>query len=601
MSTKLRNNEYYNMQETFDMLYESSRCNNTKGINLLDIITRKNNILLAYRNIKTNNGSMTAGTDGETIMKFKEMNDDEFVELIRKSIFDYTPQPIRRVEIPKPNGTKRPLGIPTIRDRIIQQCFKQVLEPICEAKFHNHSYGFRPNRSANHAIARCQSLINIAKLHYIVDIDIEGFFDNVNHRKLIKQLHNIGVKDKRVLTIVNKMLKAPVKGIGITNKGTPQGGILSPLLSNVVLNDLDWWISSQWETFETRHTYSEIGKKYRALKESSNMKEMFIVRYADDFKIFTREYETAKKAYHGVKKYLNDNLKLNCAKGKSKITNIRKKGSDFLGFKIKARKTRGKYVADTNVSDKAKEKINKNLKELIKTIGKTNNVRNVIRYNLYVLGIQNYYRCATQVTIDFCKISYHVKSTLFNRLKSIAQKVKPKNPSELYKSLYTRRNLTYKVSGTYLFPIDDIRTKTVMNFTQSICDYTEEGRKSIYKNLEQSVTHNLMKMAREMNNQNTEYVDNKMSRYSMQKGKCSVLGIFLTAEDLHCHHIKPKVLGGTDEFKNLTIVHKGIHVLIHATQTETIEKYLNSFNLTRKQLDKLNKFRRESNLVEIIS
>jgi RNA-directed DNA polymerase len=309
------------MQETFDILYQNSKDNNTKGIDLLDIITnKKNNILLAYRNIKTNNGSMTAGTDGETIMKFKGMKENKFVELIRKAILDYKPQPIRRVEIPKPNGKKRPLGIPTIRDRIIQQCFKQVLEPICEAKFHNHSYGFRPNRSANHAIAkRCQSLINNAKLHYIVDIDIEGFFDNVSHRKLIKQLYNIGIKDKRVLTVINKMLKAPVKGIGIPTKGTPQGGILSPLLSNVVLNDLDWWVSSQWETFVTRHTYSRIGKKYRALRDSSDMKEMFIVRYADDFKIFTRNHETAIRAFHGVKKYLNDHLKLNCAKDKSKI------------------------------------------------------------------------------------------------------------------------------------------------------------------------------------------------------------------------------------------------------------------------------------------
>ncbi|PRT25429.1 group II intron reverse transcriptase/maturase [Bacillus thuringiensis] len=601
MSTKLRNNEYYNMQETFDMLYESSKCNNTKGMNLLDIILSENNILLAYRNIKTNKGSMTAGTDGETITKFKEMNEDEFVELIRKSILDYKPQPIRRVAIPKSNGTKRPLGIPTIKDRIIQQCFKQVLEPICEAKFHSHSYGFRPNRSTNHAIARCQSLINNAKLHHIVDIDIEGFFDNVNHRKLIKQLYNIGIKDKRVLTIINKMLKAPVKGIGVTNKGTPQGGILSPLLSNVVLNDLDWWISNQWETFETSQTYSSIGNKYRALRNTSNLKEMFIVRYADDFKIFTRDHETARKAFHGVKKYLEAHLNLNCAKDKSKITNIRKKGSDFLGFKLKARKTRGKYVADTYVSNKAKENINSNLKELIKRIGKTNKAKDVTRLNLYILGIQNYYRCATQVSLDFSKIAYRVKSTLFNRLRSIAKKEKPKNPSGLYKSLYTRKNSTYKVSGIYLFPVDDIRTKTVLNFTQSISDYTKEGRQKIYKNLEQTITHNLMKMIRGTNNQNTEYVDNKVSRYSMQKGKCSVLGIFLTAEDLHCHHIKPRALGGTDEFKNLTIVHKGIHVLIHAKQTETIERYLKYFNLTKTQLEKLNEFRRISNLFEIVT
>ncbi len=223
------------------------------------------------------------------------------------------------------------------------------------------------------------------------------------------------------------------------------------------------------------------------------------------------------------------------------------------------------------------------------------------RLNLYILGIQNYYRCATQVSLDFSEIAYRVKSTLFNRLRSIAKKEKPKNPSGLYKSLYTRKNSTYKVSGIYLFPVDDIRTRTVLNFTQSISDYTKEGRQKIYKNLEQTITHNLMKMIRGTNNQNTEYVDNKVSRYSMQKGKCSVLGIFLIAEDLHCHHIKPRVLGGTDEFKNLTIVHKGIHVLIHAKQTETIERYLKYFNLTKIQLEKLNEFRRISNLFEIVT
>ncbi|WP_257145348.1 reverse transcriptase domain-containing protein [Bacillus cereus] len=397
------------------------------------------------------------------------------------------------------------------------------------------------------------------------------------------------------------MLKAPVKGIGVTNTGTPQGGILSPLLSNVVLNDLDWWISNQWETFETSQPYSSIGNKYRALKNTSNLKEMFIVRYADDFKIFTRDYETARKAFYGVRKYLEAHLNLNCAKDKSKITNIRKKGSDFLGFTLKTRKTRGKYVADTYVSHKAKENINTNLKELIKRVRKTNKAKDVTRLNLYILGIQNYYRCATQVALDFSKIAYRVQTTLFNRLKSIACKERPKNPSGLYKSLYNRKNTTYQVAGVYLFPIADIRTKTVMNFTQSISDYTKEGRQKIHKNLELTITHNLMKIIRGTDNQNTEYVDNKVSRYSMQKGKCSVLGIFLTAEDLHCHHIKPKALGGTDEFKNLTIVHKGIHVLIHAKQTETIEKYLTYFNLTKTQLEKLNEFRRASNLFEIVT
>ena len=141
---------------------------------------------------------------------------------------------------------------------IVQQCILQVLEPICEAKFHERSNGFRPNRSAEHAIAQCCKMIQTQHLYFVVDVDIKGFFDNVNHSKLIKQLWTMGVRDKKLLCIIKAMLKAPIimpNGDKIyPEKGTPQGGILSPLLANVVLNELDWWIDSQWENMPT-HRY----------------------------------------------------------------------------------------------------------------------------------------------------------------------------------------------------------------------------------------------------------------------------------------------------------------------------------------------------------
>jgi RNA-directed DNA polymerase len=133
VSTALRHAEYYNMQDTFDDLYERSKNNSIKGQNLYEHIISKNNILLAYRNIKTNTGSKTEGTDGITIDQYKIENVDESIEKIRRALDNYKPQTVRRVEIPKPNEKKRPLGIPTMRDRLIQQMFKQVLEPICEA------------------------------------------------------------------------------------------------------------------------------------------------------------------------------------------------------------------------------------------------------------------------------------------------------------------------------------------------------------------------------------------------------------------------------------------------------------------------------------
>lgn len=196
-------------------------------------------------------------------------------------------------------------------------------------------------------MARSQFLVNKAKLHYVVDIDIKGFFDNVNHTKLLKQMYDIGIKDKRVLRIVSKMLKAPIEGIGIPTKGTPQGGILSPLLSNIVLNELDWWISSQWESFETNHNYTQ-RNKYTALKKTK-LKEMFIVKYADDFKIFSRNHQTSNKIFHAVKNYLKGNLKLDISNEKSQITNLRRRKSEFLGFTLKAVNKNNKYVANTSV------------------------------------------------------------------------------------------------------------------------------------------------------------------------------------------------------------------------------------------------------------
>ena len=211
------------------------------------------------------------------------------IKLVQTKLKNYFPNKVRRVEIPKPDGKLRPLGIPTIMDRLIQQCILQVLEPICEAKFYKHSYGFRPERSAKHAITRAYSLAQKNNLHYVVDVDIKGFFDNINHGKLIKQLWTLGIRDKSLIAVISKMLKAEIENIGIPDKGTPQGGILSPLLANVVLNEFDWWINSQWENMKTKHNYSINSKKsdnkLRALK-TTNLKEVYIVIYADDFKLF---------------------------------------------------------------------------------------------------------------------------------------------------------------------------------------------------------------------------------------------------------------------------------------------------------------------------
>jgi len=597
MSTTLRYNEYYDTQASFDWLYERSKANALNGIGLYEYIISRENILLAYRTIKSNTGSKTKGCDGLTIKDYKIIDEDEFVNGIRNCLMNYRPRKVRRVFIPKDNGKLRPLGIPSMRDRLIQQMFKQVLEPIVEAKFHKHSYGFRQNRSTKHAIARCAHLVNHAHLNYVVDVDInKGFFDNVNHRKLINQLWNIGVKDKRVLTIINRMLKAEIEGEGIPTKGTPAGGILSPLLANVVLNEFDWWISNQWETFKSDFTYSKDSHRLRALHKT-NMKQMVIVRYADDFKIFTNNHRNAQKIYHAVKAYLFETLHLEISPDKSKITNLRKRSSEFLGFELRAVKKSNKYVMHSHVAKGVKERIVKRGREAIKEIQKSPSPKTARYYNAWVLGLHNYFQYATHVNIDFVEIAYRLSKSLYNRLKSIGKYKIPIKPSPTYQKFY-KGYKTFNICGVDLFPIRGIKTSHARNFSQEICNYTENGRGKIHRGLAHLGTSEISKlMYAQIPNKSVEYIDNRISKYSAQQGKCAITGKFLFYHQVYCHHITPTSLGGDDSYNNLVVIGENVHRLIHATDKKVIS-YLKR-GLIDSEIEKINKYRVQCKLTII--
>ncbi len=587
------------MQETFDKLYEDSRLGQSFG-KLYDIITSESNVLLAYRTIKSNKGSTTAGTDNFIIDNYKAMRKEDFVKHIKNQLTNYRPKAVRRVYIPKPNGDKRPLGIPSMLDRLIQQMIKQVIEPICEAKFYKHSYGFRPLRSTHHAISRTMSLINRNKLHYSVDIDIKGFFDNVNHSLLLKQLWNIGIRDKVLLKIIYKILKTPIKGEGIPLKGTPQGGILSPLLSNIVLNDLDQWVAGQWENFITKRTYSQNHSKCNALRNTSKMKEGYIVRYADDFKIFARDPHSAKKWYHAVRQYLKDRLKLDISHEKSKIINIRKGKSEFLGYTLYAIKKSDKWVCNSNIRKKKKLEIKTKAKELIKKIQKSPTAQNVLLYNSFILGIHNYFKYVTNVNLDMQRLAYDLSMTLYNRFKNIGVRERPINAPPSYEKFYKSNYTTYKICGIYLYPLADIRTKVAKSFSNKRSFYSKDGRESIHKYLKPEVSYEIQKLLiSNIPNGTMDYLDNRISRYSMKMGNCEITNEFIYAHEVHCHHFKPKKLGGTDEFKNLRIIKIDVHKLIHATNEETIIKYLKELKLDSEQMKKVNQYRKACNLLEV--
>jgi group II intron reverse transcriptase/maturase len=613
---KLRNNEYYDTQTVFDGLYERS-LKDYVFKDLLSIVRSEENIMLAYRNLRKNKGSKTPGVDGKTIKDVSKLSRDDIIRIIRERLKWYVPQAVRRVEIPKGNDPtkKRPLGIPTIMDRLIQQCITQVLEPICEAKFHDSSNGFRPNRGADNALAQLEKLIQVSNLHFVIDIDIKGFFDNVSHGKLLKQMWSMGIREKKLLSIISAMLKAEVAGIGFPEKGTPQGGVISPLLSNIVLNELDWWITSQWEGIPTRHKYAEKvhktgtvanGKKYRALR-TTKLKECYIIRYADDFKIVCRNHADAIKLFEATKKWLRDRLGLEISPEKSKIINLKHQYSEFLGFKLKVHKkgkrkriknSRDRWVVVSHVSDKALTKIKDTAKSHIKAIQfvKSNEeeYKRINHYNSYVMGIHNYYRMATAVNADFQPLAYWIKASIKIRLQERVKRkcAKPKSGKYLKEKYGKSKEVRY-IGGNLLVPIGYVRHTPPIHKKKAVNKYTVEGRREIHKALERvdvSMVHSLMRNP--VIGETAEYNDNRISLYVAQCGKCAITAELLEIEDIHCHHKKMKNHGGTDEYSNLIIVSERMHRLIHATDSDTIMDIMSRYKWNKKQKDKLNKLRK---------
>lgn len=583
---QLRNNEYYDVQAIFDQLYENAG-NNAKFTNLMQIIMSAENIKLAYRNIKNNKGSTTKGTDGKTIRDYERMNEEDFIYYFQSKMMNYNPKSVRRVEIPKPNGKKRPLGIPCMEDRIIQQCIKQVLEPICEAKFYKHSYGFRPNRSTRHAVARYSYLVNIMHLYYVVDVDIKGFFDNVNHAKLMKQLWTIGIRDKCVLSVIGKILKSEIEGVGIATKGVPQGGIISPLLANVVLNELDWWIANQWENIPTRHEYKGTNHKYNAIR-NTKLKEMHIVRYADDFKIFCNNPKTAEKVLEATQMWLKERLGLEVSEEKTKITYLMKNSSEFLGIKFKAVPKGTKYIARSHMTEKNINKVAENLKKQIVAIQRHTVENEVVKLNSIILGVHNYYSMATMCNIDFHKINFLVKPTM-NRLKKNYTRGQPTN--QIYLKLYGNYTTNiYNIAGIDVFPLYGVVLKKTRSFKQEICNYTKEGRNLIHSKVNdglQILMEYLLNNRDE--NETVKFNDNRISKLAGQGGKSFISGMKLDIENMVCCRQLPKEKGGSDNYDNLMWITKKEKELI--TKAEITEQDLVGMELDSKAIKRLNSLR----------
>ncbi|WP_288874394.1 group II intron reverse transcriptase/maturase [uncultured Bacteroides sp.] len=575
------------LREIQDKLYQHSKEAHDAGQRpafkgLIEIMSAEATIVTAIHNIKSNRGSETPGVDFKTMRKdYLQRSHSWVIKDIQAAFRNFEPQKIRRKYIDKPGkAEKRPLGIPTIRDRIVQECMRIVLEPIIEAQSFAHSYGFRPMRSAAMALERVNYLTHNTGYHWIVEGDISKCFDHIDHSILLRRLYHMGVKDRRVLQIIKAMLKAGVMDVcEVNDEGTPQGGLISPLLANVYLDIMDEWISQQWECKRTRYPYAQQQKRLFSLRKTSLIPG-FLVRYADDFVIITDTRAHAESWKNRLQTFLQSKMKLTLSQEKTLITDIRRKYIKFLGYEFKNVPGKGRkgYIVRTIPDrDRLKRKVDKiaeDIKRIPRNYSREQMLDAINRINSQIRGVIQYYQCCTWVNVSMKRYSRRLQLIAKCRLKQYKGKWIPANQTQNLPRVhqqYRKKIPSIKYRDIYVgfTALTFCRWERTRSKNQAETPYSEEGRQLYFKRTKSKRSHaRLDELYSERTAQivlhgkwnklnNFEFIMNRAYALNRDKLKCGVCGGWLISGTPYAHRINPNLpLNKVNRVNNLVSLHK---------------------------------------------
>ena len=492
-------------------------------------------ILAIHRICEVNQGRHTAGVDGVGMPKDRDNRRLLMFQLLNEIDINKSPSPIRRVFIPKPNGDLRPLGIPTIADRITQEIIRQTIEPICEYHFLTCSYGFRPKRSCHDAIA--DLFIKLARKgsrRWIVEGDVEKCFDNINHEHIIATLKEWGVPNTYT-TIIKNMLEAGIMhGLDLTPslQGTPQGGVISPMLANVALTTLD----------------NEVMKVFG--KRDMNP----IVRYADDFVIVAQSENHANKIKSHIKEHLKSKVGLQLSDEKTHITEI-SKGFNFLGFNIR------KY--DNKLLIKPSREnvygLTRKISQTFKDLSTATPEALISKLNPILIGWGNYYRHVVSKLI-FSQID----ATIWKMTEQWCRNKHP-NKAKYWKGKYFKTDTWRfydKETGKTLTHLRDIPIKRFVKVKDGMRIYDANAREYWEKREYMNALDNIQGAP----------IMSKLFRE--QSGKCGYCKQPITESQVKGsetinHHMKPRSKGGDWKLRNLRLLHADCHNQLHDMYSRT--------------------------------
>lgn len=455
-----------------------------------------------------------------------------------------------------------------------------MLEPILEAQFFTHSYGFRPMRDTGMALARINQVSHISAKYWIVEGDISKCFDNIDHGILLKRLYHIGIKDRRVLQIIKAMLAAGIMDECTVNEhGTPQGGIISPLLANAYLDIMDEWVTKQWEKKKARRAYRSEGTKRRSLYQTS-LTPGWLIRYADDFVIITDTRAHAEQWKAKLQTFLQSKLKLTLSTEKTLITDVRRKHIHFLGYEFKMipGNSRTGYITKT-IPDRERlqrkvDSIAETIKKIPRNFSKEQFIGEINRINSQVRGIIQHYQCCTWASVALRRHSHRLQMIAKDRLKQYSGKWVPANQTQNLPHIHQKHqqkisSIKYRDIYIGFTALSFCQWEMTIVKAQAETPYSEEGRQHYFKRTKKKCMNaRLDEMYSESTSRavcyskwgqlnNFEFVMNRAYALNRDRLKCRVCGGWLISATPFTHRVDPNLpLDKVNRVNNLVSMHR---------------------------------------------
>ena len=547
-----------------------------------EMVYEINNISLALRQLSQSSGRMSKGHDGTNYQTLEKYSISELSKIVKDRLLNKKMNYVRRMYIPK-NRKKtkmRPLGICSVWDKLVEKCIQLVLDPYCETKFVDSSFGFREQVSAHNALARVKN--QCQTMPYVLSLDLKDYFGTIDPDVAYREMWHIGIKNKVILNYIYRFIK---KGYYEDSckvydpKGTPQGSILGSLIANIYLHRFDVWLKDQGDCWHDKNVAKFHDERNRRRNlERTNLKIGIHVRYADDILVLCKDKEDAEKFKFSVTKYLTQNMKLIINEDKTKIYDLTKERMKYLGYVFYAwgfNQNKGKYrISNVLPKEKADEIVEK-CGELLQEVKKHPCFETIHNWNVYVVGLHNYYKGMTHFYKCFTAIGWRVRKLFYHTMsKKIKFIEEQSHKNNFMEGVYS----SWGNNGYYCFEGYPVIEIWWANWDEKLIT---GKRSTVYRENPYAYGEKKHKPGVSLDDisylvNTSSYIKNsrlamfRVSKYSSVKGASYLSGEHVPVEDYHCHHIIPKYKKGTNDFDNLCVLSEMEHVLLHSPNPEQL-------------------------------